>query len=223
MCVYVHAKALQWCPTLCNSMDCSPTGSSAHGDSPGSNTGVGCHALLQGIFPTQGWNLRLLHWKVASLPLVPPRKPKYHNGGFFFFKQKLELFALIGKFQNFKNNNKGNVSFFSWSHLVAQTVKDLPAMQQTQVPSWGLEDPVEKGMATHSSIFVWRTPRTEEPHGLLQSTGLQSLTWLNNEHFHKNNIMIDSSFISYICYSDLLNDLLSYVTSSIIIVIVLFQ
>ena len=47
-------------------------------DSPGKNTGVGCHALLQGIFLTQGWNLRflcLLHWHVGSLPLAPPEKP----------------------------------------------------------------------------------------------------------------------------------------------------
>ena len=46
----------QSCPTLCNPMDCSPPGSSVHGDSPGKNTGVGYHALLQGIFPTQGLN-----------------------------------------------------------------------------------------------------------------------------------------------------------------------
>ena len=39
--------------TLCNPIDCSPPGSSVHGDSPGKNTGVGCHALLQGIFPTR--------------------------------------------------------------------------------------------------------------------------------------------------------------------------
>ena len=43
-------------PTLCDPMDSSPPGSSVHGDSPGKNTGVSCHALLQGIFPTQGWN-----------------------------------------------------------------------------------------------------------------------------------------------------------------------
>ena len=43
----------QTCPTLCDPVDCSPPGSSVHGDSPGKNTGVGCHALLQGIFPTQ--------------------------------------------------------------------------------------------------------------------------------------------------------------------------
>ena len=46
----------QSCPALCNPMDCSPACSSEHRDSPGKNTGVGCHALLQGIFPTQGSN-----------------------------------------------------------------------------------------------------------------------------------------------------------------------
>ena len=49
----VHAKSLQSCPTLCDPMDRSPPGSSVYGDSPGKNTGVGCHALLQGTFPTQ--------------------------------------------------------------------------------------------------------------------------------------------------------------------------
>ena len=46
--------------------------------------------------------------------------------------------------------------------LVAQLVKNLPAMQDTQVQSLGWEDPLEKGMATHSSILAWRTPWTEE-------------------------------------------------------------
>ena len=46
----------QLCLTLCNLMDYSPPGSTVHGDSPGKNTGVGCHALLQGIFQTQGSN-----------------------------------------------------------------------------------------------------------------------------------------------------------------------
>ena len=48
-------------PILCNPMECSLPGSSIQGDSPGMNTGVGCHALLQGIFPTQGSNTRLLY------------------------------------------------------------------------------------------------------------------------------------------------------------------
>ena len=56
--------------------------------------------------------------------------------------------------------------------VVAQTVKNPPAVQETQVRSLGREDPLEKGMATHSSILAWRIPWTEEP-SLLQSTGLQ--------------------------------------------------
>ena len=56
--------------------------------------------------------------------------------------------------------------------LVAQTVKNLPAMQEMQVRSLGQEDPLEKKMVTHSRIFAWRIPCTEEPDGL-QSTGWQ--------------------------------------------------
>ena len=51
-----RAKLLQSCQTLCNPTDCNPPGFSAHGDSSDKNTGVGCHALLQGIFQTQGSN-----------------------------------------------------------------------------------------------------------------------------------------------------------------------
>ena len=51
----------QPCLTLCDPLDCSPPGSSVHGDSPGKNTGAGCHALLQGIFPNQGLNPGLPH------------------------------------------------------------------------------------------------------------------------------------------------------------------
>ena len=51
----------QSCPAPCHPVDCSPPGSSVHGDSPGKDAGAGCHALLQGIFPTQGSNLGLPH------------------------------------------------------------------------------------------------------------------------------------------------------------------
>ena len=61
--------------------------------------------------------------------------------------------------QNFKLTLEG-------SSLVAQTVKNLPAMQETQVQPLGLEDPLEKEMANHSSILAWRIPWTEEPGGL---------------------------------------------------------
>ena len=76
----MHTKLLQSCPTLCNPMDCSPPGSSGPWDSPGKNTCVDCHALLQGTFPTQGLNpclLQLLHWQVDSLSLVPPGKAEW--------------------------------------------------------------------------------------------------------------------------------------------------
>ena len=55
--------------------------------------------------------------------------------------------------------------------LVAHTVKNLPAIQEIQVQSLGQEDPLEKGMATHSSTLSWRIPWTEEPGGL-QTMGL---------------------------------------------------
>ena len=68
---------------------------------------------------------------------------------------------------------------------VAQTVKNLPAVQETWVQALGWEDPLEKGMATHSSILAWKSSRTEELAGL-ESTGSQrvrhdratnTLTW----------------------------------------------
>ena len=58
--------------------------------------------------------------------------------------------------------------------LMAQLVKNLPPMQETQVPSLGQEDPLEKGMATHFSILAWRIPWTEDP-GRLQSMGSQKV------------------------------------------------
>ena len=64
--------------------------------------------------------------------------------------------------------------------LVAQMVRNLPAKRETEVQSLSQEDPLEKGIATHSSIPVWRMPWTEEPGGL-QSTGSQRVkTRLSN-------------------------------------------
>ena len=71
---------IQWCPALCNSMDCSPSRLLCPWNSPGKNTGVGSHSLLQGIFPTQGSNLGLLHCRhiffFFFLPSESPRKPR---------------------------------------------------------------------------------------------------------------------------------------------------
>ena len=57
---------------------------------------------------------------------------------------------------------------------MAQTVKNLPAVQETWVPSLGGEDPLEEGMATRSSVLAWEIPRTEECGGI-QPMGLQRL------------------------------------------------
>ena len=55
---------------------------------------------------------------------------------------------------------------YIWASLVAQLVKNLPAVKETQVQSLGWEDSLKKGMAIHSGILAWRVPWTEEPGGL---------------------------------------------------------
>ena len=73
-CMLTHLS----CLTLCNPMDCSPPGPSVHRILQARIIGVGCHVLLQEIFPSQGSNphlLCLLNWQMGSLPLAPPGKP----------------------------------------------------------------------------------------------------------------------------------------------------
>ena len=84
------------------------------------------------------------------------------------------------------NTNIMNISCYSFcssmldmGFLVAQLVKNLPAMRETWVRSLGWEDPLEKGTATYSSILAWRIRWTEEA-GTLQSMGSQSQTWLSD-------------------------------------------
>ena len=91
--------------------------------SPGKNTGVGCHALLQGIFPTQGSNpclLHLLHWQAGSLPLVPPiqnKKFKRKNKDFFptyvLTEHWVEFLVLHGKFWS--------VTYFVYNSIYMQS------------------------------------------------------------------------------------------------------
>ena len=80
----------------------------------------------------------------------------------------------------------GTVGFSFGAFLVAQTVKCLPTMQETRVQSLGREDPLEKEMATHPSIYAWRIPWTEEPDGL-QFMGSQSWTELKRLSMHAHN------------------------------------
>ena len=81
--------------------------------------------------------------------------------------------------------------------MVAQTVRNLPTMQDTWVQSLGQEDPLEKGMATHSSILACRIPWTEEPGGP-QSVGLQRVghDWATNNS-NSSYLYCYSSYLSY--------------------------
>ena len=124
--------------------------------------------MLWNVFPKL-WHIS--HRRVSETPLraVCPFL-KHHTG-------KLSYPWSITEFRN--------ELVSQWASLVAQTVTNLPAMQETQVQSLGQEDSLEKGMATHSSILDWRIPWTEEP-GRLQSMGLQRVghDWAINTHTH---------------------------------------
>ena len=87
MCCAVLCLVTQSCPTLCDPMDCSQPGSSGHGDSPGKNTRVDCHALLQGNLLNPGVELRSSTLQVDSLPSEPPGKPKNTGMGTLSFLQ----------------------------------------------------------------------------------------------------------------------------------------
>ena len=76
ICFAVLCLVTQLCPTPWNPMDCSLPGTSVHWDSPGRNIGMSCHALLQGIFPTNGSNLGLLHWRRILYHLSHQESPR---------------------------------------------------------------------------------------------------------------------------------------------------
>ena len=139
-------------------------------DSPGKNTGVGCHFLLEGILPTQGSD------PADSLPSEPPGKPSW-------------LAKASPKGQSLHNYHMSCCSASKscpalWDPLHCSTpvftvqykmvpngsgVKNLPAMHEVQVRSLGQKSPLEEEVATHSSILAWRIPWAEETGGL-QST-----------------------------------------------------
>ena len=89
----------------------------------------------------------------------------------------LDLLAVQGTLKSLLQHHSSKASVlqcsaFFGASMVAQVVKRLPAVQETQVQSLGWEDPLEKEMATHSSTLAWKIPWTEE-RGRLQSIGLQ--------------------------------------------------
>ena len=74
--------------------------------------------------------------------------------------------------------------------LVAQMVKSLPAIQETQVRSLGQEDPLEKRVTTHSSIHAWEIPQTDEPGGLRPMGSIRVRhDWATHTHTHTHNVV----------------------------------
>ena len=103
LCCAVLCLVAQCYLTFCDPMDRSPPGSSVHGDSPVKNTGVGCHALLQGIFPTRGSNPCLLHCRQILYHLSHQESPRIlewvaypFSRGSSWFRNWTEVFCFAG-------------------------------------------------------------------------------------------------------------------------------
>ena len=108
-----------------------------------------------------------LPWKSSVLCLfIPPSSPQTLETTDLFTVSTVLPFRLSYSWHHTVHN------LFRWASLVAQGVKNLPALQESWVQSLALEDPLEKKMATHCSILAWRTPWTEESC-VLQSMGSQ--------------------------------------------------
>ena len=133
--------------TLCDSLGCSPPGSTVHGILQARILEWVAIPFSRGSSQPrdQTWAVQYLAPYKCSLPYV-----------YFFFFFPIHLYHVSPS-------------------VVAQMVKNLPAMQETQVQTLGWEKPLEKEMATHSSILEWRIPWTEEPSGGLQSMGSQKI------------------------------------------------
>ena len=160
----IHARSLQLCLSLCKPIGCIPPGSSVHGilqvrilewvavpSSRGSSQlrDLKSPALAGGFFTTSTtWEAYNVNWKI-------------------FLKNKISESSKKAKLEC-----AANWQLFikclhcTWTSLVAQMVKNLPAMRETRVQSLGWEDSLEKVMATHSSILAWEIPWKEEPGGL---------------------------------------------------------
>ena len=110
--------------------------------------------------------------KCSVLPLILPYLLTFLLS-FYAFQNQVPFYW------TFEISSQWDGSSRTRASPVAQEVKNLPAVQETQVQSLGWENSLEKGMATYSSILAWRIPWAEEP-GRLQSMGLQSWTQLSD-------------------------------------------
>ena len=115
--------------------------------------------------------VRTWHFFFWGLGSIPGRRTKILQSMRYDKRKKI----LISSRNTLTDIPRHNIKPNTWApqaSLVAQKVKSPPAMQETHVQSLGWEDPLEEGMAVHSSVLAWRIPWTEEP-GWLQYMGLQ--------------------------------------------------
>ena len=130
---------VQSCPTLCDTMDCSPPGSSVHGDSPGKNTGVGCHDLLQGIFLTQGLNASLPHCRQILYHLSHQGSPRI-----------LEWVAYPFSRGSSQSRNQTRVSCFAGRFFTSWATGEALSPSMLPVGNWPVaispEIPTQRGL-----------------------------------------------------------------------------
>ena len=150
------AKSLQSCLTLCDPIDWQPARLPCPWDSPGKNTGVGCHFLLQCVKVKRESEVAQ-----SCLTLSEPMDcspPGFSIHGIFQeYWSGLPLPSLNLYWEPIKE-------VLITDSLVAQMVKRLPAMQETWLLSLGQEDPLEKEMATHSRTLAWKIPGLANNH-----------------------------------------------------------
>ena len=119
-CSRLNCSVTQSCLILCNPTDCSLP---CPWDSPGKNTGVGCHFLLHGVFHTQGSNSHLLYCQANSLPLVPPGKPCYDLPKFLLWSSNLPMWLYLEV--GLLGNNE-IISVGPWSHRISVLIRGDP-------------------------------------------------------------------------------------------------
>ena len=164
------------------------------------NTGVGSLSLLWGPCWPRNWTRDscivggffyqlsyLIQWMVIGKLLWGKYSIRFGNPVRTRWDTTFKLFGESARDKSANNTNKAlNTKHYNMSRAspVAQRLKRLPAIQETRVRSLSREDPLEKEMATHSSILAWRIPWTEEP-SRLQSMGSQRVRhdWATSLHF----------------------------------------
>ena len=184
-------------------MDYSSPGFSVCEIFAGKNTGMGWHFLLQGIFPTQGSNLRLLcflHWQAGSLSLAAPMNgwtsAQRRYWGSYVIRQNRDQ-------EEWEQSQRLRwcltdlvLDITSWASLVAQLVENPPAMWETWVRSLGWEDPQRRAWQPTSVFLPGESPWTEKSGGLQsmgshgQSRGVALMvkpTWLSEKQGRRDS------------------------------------